>query len=292
MPFKGLAFAATRPESQAIKMKYIDNFDVSEKEKKEYKTGLQDIWNRYPDNITKDDYAFMSELGPMIEKEAFRDYQESGVKWTDTPHKDFAEYACDGSSYASYAREKADDPDEPGFELPGYRYYNHYEDAATGIGGADGRCDGFAEVAAIYDSNGYPVAAHESFGLASHYISDAGIPFHSAGALDQALNFVENLFNSNAHYAYEGYIHEQWNNESGYDFGDYVSGNTQSITVTDPASATEENADFSAQFFDYIWDEVTNDPQNFDSDIYVAYYTAQCVRKTAKYNHGLYDYIM
>ena len=52
----------------------IDNFDVSEKEKERYKTGLQDVWNRYPFNITKDDYPFMAELGPMIEAEAFSIY--------------------------------------------------------------------------------------------------------------------------------------------------------------------------------------------------------------------------
>jgi len=76
MPYRGLAFAANDPESQAIKMGYIDNFDVSEQKKEEYKAGLQDIWDRYPDNITKDDYAFMIELGPMIDKEAFKKYQD------------------------------------------------------------------------------------------------------------------------------------------------------------------------------------------------------------------------
>lgn len=80
MPYSGLAFAATKPKSQAIKMKYIDNFDVSEEEKERYKTGLQDIWDRYPFNITKDDYPFMAELGPMIEEEAFRTYNPEEVE--------------------------------------------------------------------------------------------------------------------------------------------------------------------------------------------------------------------
>ncbi len=71
MPYRGLAFAATKPESHPVYMGSIDNFDVSEKEKERYKTGLQDVWNRYPFNITKDDYPFMAELGPMIEAEAF-----------------------------------------------------------------------------------------------------------------------------------------------------------------------------------------------------------------------------
>jgi hypothetical protein len=76
MPYRGLAFAATDPESQAITMGYIDNFDVSEKKKEEYKAGLQDIWDRYPENITKDDYAFMIELGPIVEKESLKKYQD------------------------------------------------------------------------------------------------------------------------------------------------------------------------------------------------------------------------
>lgn len=81
MPFRGLAFAATSPESQKIKMGYIDNFDVSDEKKAEYKAGLQDIWDRYPDEITKHDYLFMLELGPMIEAEAFSVYspEEMGV---------------------------------------------------------------------------------------------------------------------------------------------------------------------------------------------------------------------
>ena len=37
MPYRGLAFAATDPESQDITMEYIDNFYVSDKRKEEYK---------------------------------------------------------------------------------------------------------------------------------------------------------------------------------------------------------------------------------------------------------------
>jgi hypothetical protein len=44
--------------------------------KEEYKAGLQDIWDRYPENITKDDYAFMIELGPMVDKESFKKCQD------------------------------------------------------------------------------------------------------------------------------------------------------------------------------------------------------------------------
>ncbi|WP_196214089.1 hypothetical protein [Methanolobus vulcani] len=74
MPYRALAFAATRPESQTVYMGYIDNFSVSEEEKERYKSGLQDVWDRYPFNITVYDYPFMAEIGPMIEEEAFSIY--------------------------------------------------------------------------------------------------------------------------------------------------------------------------------------------------------------------------
>ncbi len=130
MPYRALAFAATDPESQAIKMGYIDNFDVSEKEKERYKAGLQDIWDRYPDRITKDDYAFMSELGPMIEKEGLKKYkgkdigQDIGKNCTDTsPHQDFSYYAFKGSAYRNDAKNVADDPDNTNFDSSINRYY-------------------------------------------------------------------------------------------------------------------------------------------------------------------------
>jgi hypothetical protein len=89
---------------------------------------------------------------------------------------------------------------------------------------------------------------------------------------------------------YENYIYNNWN--SGFQFKNYASNNTQSITVTDPEQAVKDNADYSAQYYDYIWDKVNSYPNTFGSYYFVQYYTAQCVKKTAKYNHGLYDYIM
>ncbi|AKB30093.1 hypothetical protein MSSIT_3374 [Methanosarcina siciliae T4/M] len=111
MPYSGLAFAATDPESRAIKMEYIDNFDVSEKKKEEYKAGLQDIWDRYPDNITKDDYAFMSELGPMIDKEAFKKYQDQNSSNNIGPESD--------SGSSSGENESSKNNSAPGFGLLG-----------------------------------------------------------------------------------------------------------------------------------------------------------------------------
>ncbi|WP_410507840.1 hypothetical protein [Methanosarcina hadiensis] len=111
MPYRGLAFAATDPESQAITMGYIDNFDVSEKKKEEYKSGLQDIWDRYPENITEDDYAFMIELGPMVEKESLKKYQ-------DQDYSNNSDFESDNGSISS-GNESSKSNSTPGFGLLG-----------------------------------------------------------------------------------------------------------------------------------------------------------------------------
>lgn len=120
-------------------------------------------------------------------------------------------------------------------------------------------------------------------------MTDPGIPFHSKGATDYLGTFSDALFNALIHISYENYVYNQWT--TGYEYKDYVSGNTQAITVTDPEQAVEDNADHSAQYYDYITYQMMNNP-NWQTDIYVAYHTAQCVQESAKYAHGLYDYIM
>ncbi|ABE52706.1 hypothetical protein [Methanococcoides burtonii] len=132
--------------------------------------------------------------------------------------------------------------------------------------------------------------AHTNFGYASHYLSDPGIPFHSTGATDYLGGFVVALFNAALHISYESYVADEWT--SGYDYSYYVTDNSQSNTVTDPAQAVKDNAEHSAQYYSYITNEMTTNPTGWKTDMMLAYYTAQCVQETSKYNHGLYDYIM
>ena len=291
MPYRALAFAGTQEESKSVTFKYINGFNASEKDKDRYKAGIQDIWDRYPDKITKDDYDFMSEIGPLLVAESLESYEPVSVKWYATTHKDYAYFACDESAYSNYARDAADDPDNGVMDPePFYRYYNHYEDGLLHIGGAPGRCQEFADSAIFAMNNGYWATAHERFGFSSHYLTDPGIPFHSAGVIQQGGQYIWNSYETTYHDIYENYVNSQWTSE--YEYKDYVEFNYQAITVTDPQTAVEDNAEHSSQYFDYIWTEIYNDPQNFGTDIYVAYYTAQCVQKSARYAHGLYDYIM
>lgn len=170
-----------------------------------------------------------------------------------------------------------------------YTDYNHYEDAFWGIGGAPGRCEQFANAAITARNNGNQASAHTNFGYSCHYLTDPGICFHSKGATDYLGSFLDALFNAAIHNSYESYVSSQWT--TGYNYKSYVSGNTQAITVTDPEQAVEDNADYSSQYYDYIKNQMTTN-SNWRTDITLAFYTSRCVRQSARYSHGLYDYIM
>lgn len=306
-PYSWIAFAATDNESQVAYLTAIDESNLEKEEKEKLKDDLQDIWYRYPDKFVAADDLVLRNVDKIMEKRFIASVNLSepranspnngavgssgsfGIMWAGTPHQKFAYYACDGSAYGNYANNAADDPDNSGFDPSVYRYYNHYWDAYWGIGGAPGRCNEFANSAISAKNNGDQVAAHQNFGYSSHYLTDPGIPFHSKGATDYLGSFLDALFNAAIHLSYESYVYNQWS--TGYEYGDYVSGNTQTITVTDPEQAVEDNADFSAQYYDYIKNEMMTN-SNWQTDITLAYDTAQCVRKSARYSHGLYDYIM
>lgn len=172
---------------------------------------------------------------------------------------------------------------------PIYRYLRHYEDAYWGVGTAPDRCDEFADEAIDYKNSNDMLNAYYNFGYSTHYIVDPGIPFHSKGMIQQGGNWIFNSYETTNHVIYEQYIQDNWH--SGYTYKDIVTGNTNKITVTNPISATQYNADYSAQYYDTIWDEMVQDPNNFGSDSQVILATENTILKSAKYTHGLHDYI-
>jgi hypothetical protein len=299
-PYSWVAFAATDKKSQIAYLDAIDKSKFAKEEKEKMKFDLQDIWNRYPDKFKESDNLVLENVSKIMEKNFIErgkistnelDSTNRGVKWGGSIHRDYAYYACDGSAYSSNASDAADDPDEPGFDPHIYRYYNHYYDDFWCIGGAPGRCEEFADSAIFAVNNGYWATAHQRFGYSSHYLTDPGIPFHSKGAIDPLGTFQDALFTAVAHIVYEQYVYAQWGPNTTYEYGHYVSRNTRSITVTDPEQAAKDNAEHSAQYYDYITNEMATNP-NWGTDLMLAYYTAQCVQESARYTHGLYDYIM
>jgi hypothetical protein len=290
-PYSGIAFAATDKESQVAYLTAIDESDLKKENKEKLKADLQDIWNRYPDKFVAADNLVLRDVAKITDKRLITsaNLSEVGIKWGGTPHQDFAYYACDGSTYRNYAKNAADDPDNSTFDPSVYRYYNHYEDAYLGVGGAPDRCDGLSNSAISAKNSGVPIVAHQRFGFASHYLVDVGCPFHSKGALDYLGSFSDALFCAIVHTSYESYISNNW--ATGENYKRHVSGNSQSITVTDPEQAVEDNADISAQYYDYIDNEIRTNP-NWQSDTMLIFYTSYCIQESAKYAHGLYDYIM
>lgn len=291
-PYSYIAFAATDKESQIAYMTGIDESSLTKEEKEKLKVELQDIWNRYPDGFKVEDNVPLKVVDKIMTERFIKAQVDDGeAKWSVSIHRYYAKYACDDSSYDSYAWNSADDPDTTNMDpLPLLRFYNHYWDDEYSVGGAPSRCAEFSNDAMDYYDNGQLASAHTNFGYASHYLSDPGIPFHSAGATDYLGGFVVALFNAAEHIAYEDYVADEWT--SGHEYSYYVTHSSQSNTVTDPAQAVKDNAEHSAQYYSYITNEMVTNPTGWKTDMMLAYYTAQCVQETSKYNHGLYDYIM
>lgn len=290
-PYSSIAFAATDNESQVAYLIAIDESALKEKDKEKLKDNLQDIWNRYPDQFVTTDNLVLRDVAKITDKRLITtaNLSEIGIKWGGTPHQDFAYFACDGSTYRDYARDAADDPDNSTFDPSIYRYYNHYWDTDWNIGGAPSRCDELADLAISAKNNGDQIAAHQNFGFASHYLMDVGCPFHSKGAVDYLGSFRSALFCAVVHTYYESYVSSNW--ASGENYKRHVSSNSRRITVTDPEQAVKDNADNSAQYYDYIDNQIRTN-SNWQSDPMLIYYTTFCVQESAKYAHGLYDYIM
>ncbi|HIH73837.1 MAG TPA: hypothetical protein HA306_00590 [Methanosarcina sp.] len=53
---------------QKVLFQYIDNCYVSDQEKKDMKKAMKDIWSRYPDQITEEDYPVLESVSDTVGK--------------------------------------------------------------------------------------------------------------------------------------------------------------------------------------------------------------------------------
>ena len=293
-PYRPMVSADT--ETQQAILKHIGNFSLTDAEKQEMEESMKDIWSRFPDKITKDDYPTLTKIGTALDTYLAETYFDEGinegitVKWSGTGsknvHGDLIYQGVKGvysnTNWATTAKTYANNPDNGTLDPePFYRYYNHYYNPSLVTGGAPNRCTNFALIAKNnYASN--KNLAFYNLGLASHYISDVGNPMHTAGEWNQ-------YWNSQPHLAFESYVSSNWN--TGYNYKSIVSSNTATQTVTYPATATSTLASFSHQYFDTLWSEIIANPTGFGSDIDVRFITTRVIRETAKYNRGLATYI-
>ncbi|MGA9188399.1 MAG: hypothetical protein WB014_07535 [Methanosarcina sp.] len=132
---------------QKIFFSYIDNCYVSDEEKKEMKKEMKDIWKKYPDKITEEDYHTLEKIDKatfeyLNDKYGNSEYlndkygnKDIGIQWSvdDTntgTHNKMTYSACRKTgvsiNYAQTASDYSDDPDSwyTGF----WQGYNHYYD--------------------------------------------------------------------------------------------------------------------------------------------------------------------
>jgi competence protein ComGC len=298
-PYSPMVSADT--ETQQAILRHIGNFSCTDAERQEIEESMKDIWSRFPDKITTDDYPTLTKIGTALDEYLAEAYVDEGlnrgiiVNWAGTGtntnvHGDLIYYGVNGvysnTNWATTAKNHANDPDSTDSGVA--RYYNHfYRPHTPYLGSAPGKCLLYA----TYAKNNYASnkdAAFLNLGISSHYLSDVGNPMHTDGPVEQA---IDKYFSSSAHLAYETYVMNNW--ASGFKFRDIVSSNTVPISVTDPSNAAKNLASYSNQYYNTLWSQVTKDPTqaalNKNSDVW--YITTQVIRQTAKYNRGLAAYI-
>jgi hypothetical protein len=286
---------AANDEEKKVYLSYIDKLSVSESEKKAMKKSMSDLWKRFPNGITKDDYPVIKKIGKAILDYLDKTNGESkqSVQWKSSAHSDLissgVKLKYQNSQWASWASASANDPDNGVIDSGSLRYYNHYYRPKTPYtGGATGRCLYFAQYAKDFYGQGNYQTAFYYLGLASHYLSDVGNPMHTDGEVNQLANQVP-------HGLYEDYVQNNW--RSGYNYYYYVQNNAGSRTVTDPSQAVKSMAAYSNPYFSQLWNLVITKSQNpndnnyFGKDTDVRYITSKVLLEDAKYNAGLAAYI-
>lgn len=289
-PYMGLVTADNT--TKKVILGYIDNFSVSSTEKKEMKKELKDIWSRVPGKITEEDYPVIQKIGDAVTKYIEETYwaDQQSVKWGRRVHKGLISAGVDlvyeNSDWAGWAGDAAPLPDtqDTGFFD---RYYGHYYNPTynQGYGGAPGKCLCYSQYAKDYYAAGQWHDAFYNLGLASHYLSDVGNPMHSGGAVSQGVQW---LLGNKYHLAYESYVENNWG--SGCTYSQYANNNAGIKSMTDPSQATKDLAAYSNPYFSTLWEEITDNPSDFDTTT-TRYITAKVLLETAKYNAGLAEYI-
>lgn len=274
-------------EEQKILFSYIDNCYVSDKEKKEMKKAMKDIWKRYPDQITEQDNLTLDKVAKATAEYLNDEYGTSdvGIKWYGNTHKNIMLISCTkmgvSSTYANYASSYADDPDTWANSQI-WQSYSHYYDPVIQVGDAAENCDDFAVYAKTNFNNGAYYTAYENLGYASHYMCDLGNPMHTGYATLQASH-------QSVHSSYESYVLNNWT--TGHKFQDVIQNCNTHYTVTDPEESAKNLAIATRVELDTIYNAVYYHPSTFGSDPNVIDLTKRVLEKTAKYDKGLVKYV-
>ncbi len=173
-------------------------------------------------------------------------------------------------------------------------YYNPSYCLPNGVcvptGAAPSMCKHFADIAKNKHSRGQYHDAYTNLGYASHFMTDVVQPLHTGAELSQiVLSKIRFGDIKHIHYAYEGYVTNNWN--SGYNFRSVVENNWYYYPISDPEQATKDLASYAHQYaFTIVWTIFTN-PDNWQTDQNLRKITENCLLETSKYVLGLVKYV-
>jgi hypothetical protein len=296
-PYIGLVTADDQTKKTVLG--YIDKLSVSNSEKKEMKKAIKDIWARVPDGITEKDYPEIQKIGDAVTKYVYDTYWADQISpmWAASTHSDLIYYGVKvyaGNNFvpqlATYAANSANLPDtdssiDPGIYGSYNHYYNPYALFGLGFGGAPGRCKEYANYAKSDIKLKQYDRAYNNLGIASHYLSDVSQPMHTSGEYQQGL---DHIFGNQYHIKYETYVGNNW--VSGRNYRQKVTEVTTMKSISDPSASVKSLAKFSNPYYALLWKEITNKPDNFDTDN-TQIITIITNQEAVKYNAGLVGYI-
>ncbi|NLN43552.1 MAG: hypothetical protein GX152_05065 [Methanosarcina sp.] len=272
---------------QKIFFSYIDNCYVSNEEKKEMKKEMEDIWKRYPDKITEEDYQTLEEISNATSEYLNHKYGNKGIgiQWAGNTHNKMTYSACRkmgvSINYAQTASDYADDPDD--WDSGFWQSYNHYYNPVVPTTGyAHVNCANLTNNAKAYYSNSQLTSAYQHLGYATHYMSDLGNPMHTGCEVDQYQNQW-------VHTSYESYVYNNW--DTGQKYGDVVNATNTYYTITNPKQSAENLASSTHPDVDTLYKLVYYNPTTFGSNPDVIAITMYGLREATKYNKGLVNYV-
>lgn len=275
-------------EEQEILFGYIDNCYISDEEKEEMKKSMEDIWKRYPDQITEQDNLMLDKVAKATAEYLNDKYgnSEVGIKWIGQPvHGDIINISVKkwgvSDYYAGIARDHADDPDDwSDSEI--WQSYHHYYNPNTHTGYAPSNCEYYANIAKTNYGDSQLTTAYTNLGYSSHYLQDVGNPLHTGYEVEQGMDKW-------IHYDYEDYVEANW--DSGYNFKSIVENNNNYYTITDPEQATKDLAGYSNTYLDELYQTIYFNPDTWENDADIRDLTEDVLLRTAKYNLGLVKYM-
>jgi len=260
-------------------IKGINDSDLAEKEKVALIKTLNEIWTNTSSLTDEEKEKVMTEVSSLLLKGSV------GVKWTGyypwdpnwnhftlaDVHNDMARLAGVkmglSTTYTDILRNYASEPDT----WPGDVAF-HYE-----ISGAAGQAESRAISAQNYIKNlGNPTEGYRQLSYAMHYMSDLSNPYHYSPV---------SLLN---HQKYENNVGDNWHSNNNY----YNSVNSDGYYyyITDVSAAADNLASVCNQYYSYIDNEVTIDPNNFGNDATLISDTRTCLIYGDRYDTGLVEW--